>query len=59
MGTGVGAVMADQKKTVALDAALKGMFKALETRALPDRIRSVVDQLDEGVGATRRSKKRG
>ena len=41
--------MADRKvKTEALDAALKGMFKALENRALPDRIRSVVDQMDEG-----------
>lgn len=51
--------MADQKKTDALDRALKTMFKALENRALPDRIRSVVDQLDDGVGLTKRSKKRG
>jgi hypothetical protein len=35
-------------KRVALDRALKGMFGALKKRALPDRLRSVVDQLDEG-----------
>jgi hypothetical protein len=32
----------------ALDAALKGMFRALKGRATPDKLRSVVDQLDEG-----------
>ena len=40
--------MAERKMAATLDAALRGMFKALEQRALPDRIRSVVDQLDEG-----------
>jgi hypothetical protein len=35
-------------KRGALDAALKGMFRALKGRATPDKLRSVVDQLDEG-----------
>jgi hypothetical protein len=35
-------------KRGALDAALKGMFRALRSRATPDKLRSVVDQLDEG-----------
>lgn len=43
--------MAEQKKA-AVDAALRDMFRALENRALPDRIRSVVDQLDEGEAAS-------
>lgn len=37
-----------REKAAALDKALRGMFRALETRPLPDRLRSVVDQLDEG-----------
>ena len=52
--------MAEQKKA-AVDAALRDMFRALETRALPDRIRSVVDQLDEGeplVTAPRKQRER-
>lgn len=40
--------MTDDEDIAVLDAALVGMFKALESRALPDRILSVVDQLDEG-----------
>ena len=40
--------MTDDEDIAVLDAALTGMFKALEGRALPDRILSVVDQLDEG-----------
>jgi len=31
----------------ALTKALRGLFRALESRPLPDRLRSVVDQLDE------------
>jgi hypothetical protein len=34
-------------KRVALDKGLKGMFKALQTRPTPDRIRSVVEQLED------------
>ena len=40
----------------ALEKGLKGMFKSLETRPLPDRLRSVVDQLDDD-GETEAPKK--
>lgn len=39
---------ADVAKLEALDKGLKGMFRALSGRPVPDTIRSVVDQLDEG-----------
>ena len=35
-------------KAKALDKGLRGMFRALVQRAVPDGLRSVVDQLDEG-----------
>ena len=38
---------ADGPKASALNKALRSMFKALEARPLPDRLRSVADQLDE------------
>ncbi len=31
-----------------MDAGLRHMFKALARRPVPDRLRSVVDQLDQG-----------
>lgn len=31
-----------------LDRALKAMFRTLEARPAPDRLRSVAEQLDEG-----------
>jgi hypothetical protein len=34
-------------KVQALESALKGMFKKLERRPVPDHISSIVDQLDE------------
>lgn len=46
-----------REKVAALDKALKGMFRALETRPLPDRLRSVVDQLDEGQPGPQQDKK--
>jgi anti-sigma factor RsiW len=48
---------AEHEKMSALNRALKGMFKTLQSRPVPDRLRSVVDQLDEGDEA--RPKKRG
>ena len=33
-------------RKASLDHALRGMFRALENRPTPDRIRSVLDQLD-------------
>lgn len=41
--------MAHKRDKQALDKGLKAMFRALEARPLPDRLRSVVDQLDEGA----------
>ena len=46
-----------REKAAALDKGLKGMFRALQDRPLPDRLRSVVDQLDEGAGAPVAAKK--
>jgi hypothetical protein len=38
---------------VALDAALRGMFRGLEQRGVPEHILAVVDQLETGcVSAT-------
>ena len=50
----VGVALARQKAT-GLDGTLKGMFRALQNRPVPDRIRSVVDQLDEGEAASPRT----
>jgi hypothetical protein len=41
-------------KAVALDQALTRMFRAMEQRSVPDRITSVVEQLDEGEPRLRR-----
>lgn len=38
--------MAKREKIAALDAALTKMFKALETRPLPQAVTTVIDQLD-------------
>lgn len=40
-----------RERAAALDASLKGMFRALQARPLPDRLRSVVEQLDDGSPA--------
>lgn len=39
--------MAGDSKGKALTKSLKSMFGALQKRPVPDRLRSVVDQLDE------------
>lgn len=49
-----GKTVADREKTRAIGQALKGMFKALQSRPVPDRLRSVVDQLDEGQPESKR-----
>jgi hypothetical protein len=36
----------DRAKKKALDKALRGMFGKLQARPVPDRLASVVDQLD-------------
>lgn len=38
---------ADRDLAAALDKGLRDMFRALETRPVPDRVRSITDQLDE------------
>lgn len=37
---------AREKRATALDNALRGMFKKLEARPVPDHISTIVDQLD-------------
>jgi hypothetical protein len=37
---------ANGKKAVALDQALRGMFRKLEARPVPDHISGIVDQLE-------------
>jgi hypothetical protein len=37
----------DREKKAALDKALRGMFGRLQMRPTPDRLISVVDQLEE------------
>jgi hypothetical protein len=44
----VGKSSAQAGKARALESGLRGMFRSLAQRAVPDRLRSVVDQLDEG-----------
>lgn len=47
-------------REAAVDQDLKAMFRTLETRPVPDNIRSVVDQLDEGEATPApRTRKRG
>jgi hypothetical protein len=49
----------DRAKRTALDKAMRGMFKRLEDRPLPDRLTSVVDQLDDAAPAPRKRSGRG
>ena len=58
-GVRVGIAVADREKASALEKALKGMFRSLQNRPVPDRLRSVVDQLDEGETAAPKTRKRG
>jgi hypothetical protein len=49
----------DRDKHAAVDAGLKGMFRALERRPLPDRLSSLVEQLDDGTPVEQPKKKAG
>jgi len=49
----------ETRKGRALQAGLRHMFKALARRPVPDRLRSVVDQLDEGEALAPRKAKGG
>jgi hypothetical protein len=48
VGTGF-YTLKDNQKAVALDAALKGMFHALESRPAPEHVLRIVDQLEEAA----------
>ncbi len=54
---GMGTMAHKREKAAALDKGLKGMFRAIEDRPLPDRLRSVVDQLDEGAPPAKAQKR--
>ena len=49
----------EKRRVQALAEGLRGMFRALEKRPTPDRLMSVVDQLEDGEGAPDRKTKRG
>jgi hypothetical protein len=56
MATKVGT---DRAKKSALDKALRGLFGKLQARPLPDRMISIVDQLDEADGAPLKKSRSG
>ena len=41
----------EKRRSQALDGGLRQMFRALEQRPLPDRLSSVIDQLDDAEEA--------
>jgi hypothetical protein len=47
------------EKRAALDGSLKGMFKSLEGRPTPERIRTLVDQLEDPPTELSSKKKAG
>jgi hypothetical protein len=49
----------DREKKAALDKALRGMFSRLQMRPTPDRMISVVDQLEEQANAPLKKKSAG
>lgn len=46
-------------QAAAIDKAVKAMFQAVERQPIPSRLRSIVDQLDEGEAAPMRREARG
>jgi len=60
-GTGTMATKAatDRAKKTALDKALRGLFGKLQARPLPDRLMSIVDQLDEADRAPLKKSRSG
>lgn len=51
--------LTEKRKVQALAKGLRGMFRALEQRPLPDELTSVVDQLDDGETPPSAKAKRG
>jgi hypothetical protein len=49
----------DAEKKAALASDLQAMFQTLEARPVPDAIRSVVDQLDDGQAQPKPARRRG
>ncbi|MDB5425007.1 MAG: hypothetical protein JWQ29_2423 [Phenylobacterium sp.] len=49
----------EARKAQALDEGLRGMFRALARRPVPAKLRSVVDQLDEGEAPAAPRKAKG
>jgi hypothetical protein len=49
----------DREKKAALDKALRGMFGRLQMRPTPERLISVVDQLEEQAAAPLKKKSAG
>jgi hypothetical protein len=45
----------DRAKKTALDKALRGMFGRLQNRRIPDRLMSIVDQLDAADAPLKKS----
>ena len=50
--------LTEERKTQALGDGLRGMFRALEQRPVPESLVSLMDQLDEGEGEPGRKAKR-
>ena len=51
--------LTEKRKTQALGDGLRGMFRALEQRPVPEELVSVMDQLDEAEARPGRKAKRG
>lgn len=46
-------------QAAAIDKAVKALFQTVERQPIPSRLRSVVDQLDEGEEPVRREARAG
>jgi len=51
--------LTEKRKTLALGNGLRGMFRALEKRPVPEKLAAVVDQLEEGEATPNRKAKGG
>jgi len=51
--------LTEKRKTLALGDGLRGMFRALEKRPVPERLVAVVEQLDESDAPPGRKAKGG
>jgi len=51
--------LTEKRRLEALGAQLRGLFRALEQRPVPDRLGSAVDQLDESDRPSKAKSRRG